>query len=142
MNHDLKYFEVGWIFIFYVFLHISWIHFELERTITKCNHQYNHWWFVENHQYIVILSYSKQVLDKYLFNIPTCTLLASSSRMCRLFLKLFFQYKISWLCGSMCFQNVHDFFFIKMKVIHESIYYESIYPHDIKIYTKYIYILS
>jgi hypothetical protein len=50
-------------------------------------------------------------------NIPTCTLLASSSKICRLFLILFWSAKIAWLCGSMCFSN---FYFLSQnsKLVH------------------------
>ena len=58
--HDLNYFEVG------IFFHIPWI--LLEGIITK---------LCENHQFHVILSYFKQILDNHLFNITylhtTCT---------------------------------------------------------------------
>ena len=42
--------------------------------------------FVENHQFHVVLSCFKQVSDNYVFNVSSCTILASSSRICRLFL--------------------------------------------------------
>ena len=71
--YDLKYFEVGF------FFHISWIHYKLEGTITK----------IVEKKLNVILVYSNQSLDDFVFNIPTCTLLAPSFIMCRLFLKWF-----------------------------------------------------
>ena len=40
---------------------------------------------VEKHQFYVILSYFKQLLDNYMFKTPTCTLLAPSSRICIFF---------------------------------------------------------
>jgi hypothetical protein len=42
--------------------------------------------FVEQHEFDVILSYFKQMLDNYVFNIPICTMLALPSKICRLFL--------------------------------------------------------
>ena len=61
--HDLNYVEVGIIF------YISWIHYLFEGIITI---------FVGNHQFDVILSYFKQILDIHLLNITylhtTCTI--------------------------------------------------------------------
>ena len=51
--HDLKYFEVG------IFFHKPLIHYLLKGIIIK---------FVENHQFNVIISYFKQILNNYLFN--------------------------------------------------------------------------
>ena len=44
--------------------------------------------FEENHQFDVNFSCFQQILDNYMFNISTCTLLASSSNICRFFGKL------------------------------------------------------
>ena len=74
---DLKYFEARLVF------HIPLILYKLEGIVTKFN---------TKHQFYLILSYLKPVLNKYVFNIPTCTLLAPSSKICRIFLKTFCQH--------------------------------------------------
>ena len=43
---------------------------------------------IEEHQFDVISSCFEQILDNYVFNISTCTLLAPPSKICRLFLIL------------------------------------------------------
>ena len=74
--HDLKYFEVG--FVFFIILEFF---YKLESTITKNSRR--------KHKFDVILSYFKQVLNNYMINVSTCTLLALSSRICRIFLDYF-----------------------------------------------------
>ena len=69
--HDLEYFEARFFFIFLEFI------INLRASIQK---------IVEKHQYSVILSCLKQILDNYVFNISTCTQFATSSKICRLFL--------------------------------------------------------
>ena len=54
--HDIKYFEVGFIFMFLEFI------INLRATLQK---------FVEKHQFNVILSCFKQILDNYVFNISS-----------------------------------------------------------------------
>ena len=72
--HDLKYFEVGFFSIFLEFI---------------INLRENSQRFFERNQFNIILSWLKQILDDYVFNLFTCTLLALSSKICRLFLKKF-----------------------------------------------------
>jgi hypothetical protein len=55
--HDLNHFEL--------FFSIPWIHYTLEVNIK--------YFFIENHQFNVILSWFNQFFDNYLFNITTCT---------------------------------------------------------------------
>ena len=100
--HDLKYFKVGYFFMFLEFT------LNLRASLQK---------FVEKHQFYVILSCFMQIFHNYLSNISTCTLLAPSSKIGRLFLKFILLTNIAWLCESMCFSNVYDFFsFTKFKV--------------------------
>ena len=65
--------------------------------------------FIEKTSIEYIFIKFTQILD-YVFIILTCTLLAYSSRICRLFLKFCLSTSITWLCRSMCFWNVYDFF--------------------------------
>ena len=68
--HDLKYFKVGLFFIFLNFF------ITLRVLLQK---------FVEKYQFDVIFSYFKrQILDNYVFKIPTYTLLAPSSKIYRI----------------------------------------------------------
>ena len=50
--------------------------------------------FVEKHQFDISLSCFKQILDNYVFNISTCTLLPLSFEICRRFLKKNRQHKL------------------------------------------------
>ena len=72
--HDLKYFEVG--IFFFMFLEFI------------INLKVPLWYFLEKHQFHVIPSYFELILDNYMFNISTCTLLTLSSKLCRLLLNL------------------------------------------------------
>ena len=54
------------------------------------------------HQFNVILSYFRQLLDNYVLNVPL-------SKICIIFLKTTLLIYISWLCRSTCFSNVYDF---------------------------------
>jgi hypothetical protein len=100
--HDLKYFKGGF------FYHIPWIRYKLEVIITKNCRKTSIW-----HHFIIL----KQIQDNYVPNISTCTLLAPSFKICRLFLeKKHCQRVIAWLCRSMCFQMFMIFFFAKFKV--------------------------
>ena len=97
--HDLKYFEAG------IFL-ILCVHYILEGIMTKiCKKnqiQYNFIMF-------------KHILNNYMINISTCTLLAPSSKLCKLLLKFVMSTKIAQLRGSMCFSNVCDLFLHKFQ---------------------------
>ena len=99
--HDLKYFEVGFFFIFLEFI------INLRATLQN---------FVEKYQFNVILSCFKQILDNYMFNISTCTLLAPSSKICRLFLKKNCQHKLLGFVDQCVFQMFMIFSFTKFKV--------------------------
>ena len=66
--------------------------------------------FVEKHQFNVTLSCFKQILDNYVFNKSSCILLAPSFKISRLFLENELSTYIAWLCKSICFPNVDDFF--------------------------------
>ena len=96
-------------FFFFSFVYsscsIPCIHYKLESTITKA---------VEKHRFNVNLSCFKQILDNYVLNICTCTLLAVSFEICRPFLNFFLSTQIAWLCRSTCFSNVYDFFLHKI----------------------------
>ena len=72
--HELKYFEVG----SPPFSSLNPIYYE--GNITK---------FVENHQFNVILSCFKQILNNHVFNISSYTLFAPSSTTCRFFFWIF-----------------------------------------------------
>ena len=57
-----------------------------------------------------MLSCFKYVIDNYVFNIFACTLLAPSSKICRLSLKNNLSAKIACFVDQRVFQNVYDFF--------------------------------
>ena len=70
---DLKYLKLDFVFEFIV---------NLRATLQI---------FREEHQFYVVLCFFKQILDNYVFNISTCTLLAPCSKICGLMLNFFCQ---------------------------------------------------
>ena len=65
--------------------------------------------FVENHHFNVILSCFKNFLDTCSIPLP----LPQSSKYVDFFFLFIFSTWITWLCISVCFQNVYDLIFHK-----------------------------
>ena len=100
--HDHNYFEVGIFFHIIIFLEFI-IYF-------RASLQY----LVETHQLMQFYC-ALNIIQTVTFSIsPTCTPLVLSSKICRLFLKIFVSI-IVWLYRSLCFQNVYDFFLHKIQ---------------------------
>ena len=100
--HDLKYFEVG---IFsYIFLEFT---INLRPSLQK---------FVERYQLDIILSFLNifQTITR-VPNISTCTLLAMSSKICRLFLRIKIVKRNCLALQINVFSNVYDFFLHKIQ---------------------------
>ena len=98
--HHLKYFEVEF------FFHIPWVYYKFEAPLD---------FFVDKSQFTKFLSYFKKNSNNYVFNIPTCTLLAPSSKIYRFFLKNI----LKSLFRSLWFSNVYDYFLYKIQSQYE-----------------------
>ena len=100
--HDLKFYEVGFFFFFFFFFFII-LEFVINLRASLQS-------FVGKHQFNVILSCFKQLLENYVVNISTCTLLALSSTYVNFSWKTFGQHKLLGFVDQCVFSNVHDFF--------------------------------
>ena len=91
------------------FFHIPWIHYKVEGIVPYiCRKKSN----------LCILSYFKQILDNYEFNICTYTLLAPSSKICRLFLKKYCQHTLLGFVGQCVFQMFMIFLSQKSNLVY------------------------
>ena len=87
------------------FFHIPWIHDTLEAIITKK--------FIENHQFSIYIIVIKNSITCSIS--PTCTPLALSSRICRLFLEKNCQHVLLGFvdqCGHMLLVRVYIYLFL------------------------------
>ena len=127
--HDLIYFGVGHLFLFSIFLNFI-IKFKAPLEF-----------FVEKHKFHVVLSCLEHILDNDVFNVPTCTLLALTSKKCRLFYKNIFvsinrliayiNVFFKWFFPSQISQLVYGFGSLSRKPMQDNgvVYLTVLAPH-------------
>ena len=87
--HDLKYFEIRFFLTFLIFI------INLRAPLHK---------FVEMIQFDEFFTYYKQILDSYVFDKYTCTLLAPSSKICSFYLRNICHHKLLGFVDQCDFQ--------------------------------------